>query len=172
MPTPGHLPTRHSPAIGTGHHGASGVPGDTGDVQTLGLGWGVAQSMQAGDLQHTMYKLSPVPQHTPKCQGSPWPPTSSPGQPELSSWAGSKDQRRDITDTGSDDPVHSPFCMTPPAWPTGALKPRVALVVFSPAPWVPVLLCQPMGRPRNKKQLAEDCREKQWGGAWPCGFDP
>lgn len=56
MPTPGHLPTRHSPAIGTGHHGASGVPGDTGDVQTLGLGWGVAQSMQAGDLQHTMCK--------------------------------------------------------------------------------------------------------------------
>lgn len=38
-------PCCYSPAIGTGHHRASGVPGDTSHVETLSLGWGVAQGM-------------------------------------------------------------------------------------------------------------------------------
>lgn len=53
LPVPHTHPCCHSPAIGTGHHGPGGVPGDTGHMQTLPLGWGVAQGVQAGHLQDT-----------------------------------------------------------------------------------------------------------------------
>lgn len=43
----------HSPAIGTGHHRAGGVPGDTGHMQTLPLGWRVAQGVQTRNLRET-----------------------------------------------------------------------------------------------------------------------